>query len=296
MLAVIIPYYNIAFFEETLKSLAAQIDKRFKVYIGDDTSLDKPSALLEEYKEKLDFVYHRFDENMGSNSLTGQWQRCIDLVNNEEWVMILGDDDVLDNNIVQSFYSNLIKIQQKKINVVRFSTQLVDKNSNLISDIYKHPIKEKSTDFILKKINRLTRSSLSEYVFKREVLEKTGFYNFPLGWHSDDMAFLQISNFSFVYTINESNVKIRMSEGNISGRSDNYLQKSKATEMFHYTLANNYLSFFTKKQKLKLIAMVEQYYFKKKSMHLFFKISGWHLAQTGFYNYIKFLRRIYINY
>lgn len=295
MLAVVIPYYNIAFFEETLKSLAAQIDKRFKAYIGDDASDDKPSALLEEYKEKLDFVYHRFDENMGGNSLTGQWQRCIDLVNNEEWVMILGDDDVLDNNVVQSFYSNLIEIQQEKINVVRFSTQLTDKNSSAISDIYRHPIIEKSTDFIFKKINRLTRSSLSEYVFKREILQKTGFYDFPLAWHSDDMAFLQISNFSFIYTINTAIVKIRMSGGNISGKTDNNLEKNKATELFYYALANRYLSFFTPKQKLKLIGIVEHYYFDKKSIHLFFKISGWHLSQTSFLNYIKFLRRIYIN-
>jgi hypothetical protein len=295
MLAVVIPYYNFAFFEETLKSLAAQIDKRFKVYIGDDASDNKPSALLEEYKEKLDFVYHRFDQNMGGNSLTGQWQRCIDLVNNEEWVMILGDDDVLDNNVVQSFYSNLIEIQQEKINVVRFSTHLTDKNSSAISDIYRHPIIEKSTDFIFKKINRLTRSSLSEYVFKREILLKTGFYDFPLAWHSDDMAFLQISNFSFIYTINTAIVKIRMSEGNISGKTDNNLEKNKATELFYYALANNYLSFFTPKQKLKLIGIVEHYYFDKKSSHLFFKISGWHLSQTSFFNYIKFLRRIYIN-
>jgi hypothetical protein len=295
MLAIIIPYFNIAFFEETLQSLSNQIDKRFKVYIGDDASNDKPFSLLKKYEGQFNFVYHRFEENRGSKSLTEHWQRCIELLDNEDWIMILGDDDVLENNVVASFYSNLTEIQTNKINVIRFATQLIDKKSKATSDIYLHPIKEKSTDFIFKKINRLTRSSLSEYVFKREILQKTGFYDFPLAWHSDDMAFLQISNFSFIYTINTAIVKIRMSEGNISGKTDNNLEKNKATELFYFALANNYLSFFTPKQKLKLIGIVEHYYFDKKSIHLFFKISGWHLNQTSFFNYIKFLRRIYIN-
>lgn len=40
MLAIIIPYYKFTFFEATLQSLANQTDQRFKVYIGDDASLE----------------------------------------------------------------------------------------------------------------------------------------------------------------------------------------------------------------------------------------------------------------
>jgi hypothetical protein len=38
MLAIVIPYYKIRFFEATLQSVAIQTDKRFKVYIGNDAS------------------------------------------------------------------------------------------------------------------------------------------------------------------------------------------------------------------------------------------------------------------
>jgi len=38
MLAIVIPYYKRTFFEETLQSLANQTDKRFQVYVGDDTN------------------------------------------------------------------------------------------------------------------------------------------------------------------------------------------------------------------------------------------------------------------
>ena len=47
MLAIIIPYYKLTFFEDTLESLANQTDKLFKVYIGDDASPENPTDLLE---------------------------------------------------------------------------------------------------------------------------------------------------------------------------------------------------------------------------------------------------------
>jgi hypothetical protein len=60
--------------------------------------------LLERYKGKLNLRYHRFESNLGGISLVRQWERCIALSNNEE-LMILGDDDILGDNVVESFYS-----------------------------------------------------------------------------------------------------------------------------------------------------------------------------------------------
>ncbi len=100
MLAIVIPYFKLIFFEETLQSLANQTDNRFKVYIGDDASPENPSDLLEKYQGQFDFGYHKFKENLGGVSLVKQWERCIALSQKEEWIMILGDDDLLDHSIV----------------------------------------------------------------------------------------------------------------------------------------------------------------------------------------------------
>ncbi len=104
MLAIIIPYYKLTFFEDTLESLANQTNQDFKVYIGDDASPDNPTDLLNRYKGKFDFHYHRFQTNLGGKSLTQQWDRCIGLSASEQWIMILGDDDFLSNSVVASFY------------------------------------------------------------------------------------------------------------------------------------------------------------------------------------------------
>jgi glycosyltransferase involved in cell wall biosynthesis len=37
-LAIIVPAFRVRFLERTLQSLAAQTDRRFRVYVGDDAS------------------------------------------------------------------------------------------------------------------------------------------------------------------------------------------------------------------------------------------------------------------
>jgi hypothetical protein len=49
MLAIIIPYYKLTYFEATLQSLANQSDKRFKVYIGDDASPEDCKHLISNF-------------------------------------------------------------------------------------------------------------------------------------------------------------------------------------------------------------------------------------------------------
>ena len=49
-LAIVIPYYNIHFFDKTLFSLSCQTDKRFKVYIGNNNSPNDPMELIDIIK------------------------------------------------------------------------------------------------------------------------------------------------------------------------------------------------------------------------------------------------------
>jgi glycosyltransferase involved in cell wall biosynthesis len=106
MLAIVIPYFKVTFFEETINSLAGQTNKNFKVYIGDDASPECPKKILKEFESKLNFKYQKFENNLGSISLVQQWNRCIDLIEDEEWIMILGDDDFLEETVVENWYKN----------------------------------------------------------------------------------------------------------------------------------------------------------------------------------------------
>lgn len=252
MLAIVIPYFKLTFFEATLQSLANQSDQRFKVYIGNDASPEDPSVLLEKYSGKFDFVYHRFDVNLGNVSLVKQWNRCIAMTEKEEWIMILGDDDVLAETVVASWYGNYEHFNLKS-NVVRFASRLIFEKSNTISDLYAHPVWETATDSFYRKFKQESRSSLSEYIFSKESYEKYGFYHYPLAWNSDDRAWLDFSDNKPIYTINDSVIFVRMSVFNISGRQDNIIIKNLSEIEFYKFMVSDKLKFYGREQRLRLM-------------------------------------------
>lgn len=222
-LAIVIPYFKINFFEKTLESLAQQTDQRFQVYIGDDASPNAPTEILEKYQGKFNFTYKRFNNNLGSISLVKQWERCIAMMKDEEWFMILGDDDVLGENVVEAFYKNLPEIE-KTAHVVRCSSVLINEKDEPISEEYHHPVLENAIESYCRKLKGESRSSLSEYIFSKESYSNLGFKDYALAWTTDDRAVIDFSQNKPIYSINAL-VKVRMSDQNITGKKDNLQPK-----------------------------------------------------------------------
>lgn len=292
MIAIVIPYYKITFFEATLQSLANQTDKRFKVYIGDDASFEDPFDLLKKYKNQFDFVYHRFESNLGSISLVKQWERCIALSDDEEWLMILGDDDVLGDTVVASWYDNYGLFKEKS-NIIRFASRFIYEESLTISDIYTHPILELATDSFYRKYENLTRSSMSEYFFSRASYIKYGFHDYPLAWHSDDLAWLEFSDNKPIFTINESLVDVRVSANSISGNVDNVSQKDLATLEFYKFIVLKKLNFYNKQQRKRLLDKYENTirHIRKIYLSEWFLIFFCYLKYYDSYSFKKVIKR-----
>jgi glycosyltransferase involved in cell wall biosynthesis len=256
LLAIVIPYYKITFFEVTLQSLASQTDKRFKVYIGDDASPENPSLFLEKYKGNFDYEYHRFNDNFGGESLTKQWDRCVAMTGSEEWLMILGDDDYLDSTTIATWYKHY-NLFYKKSEVIRFASKMVFEQTKEVTDTYIHPLWESAADAFYRKHNNLTRSSLSEYIFSRASYLRCGFHEYSLGWYSDDRAWFDFSDNKPIFTINESLVYVRVSENSISGKADNFIEKGLATIEFHKFIVLKKLRFYNKQQRKRLLDKYE---------------------------------------
>lgn len=272
MITVLIPYYKIIFFKETLLSLAEQSDKRFHVFICDDNSKDSPKELLKEFNGKFSFTYHKFTENLGGISLVKHWERCLALVENQEWIMILGDDDVLEPNVIQGFYDNSDEINALNIDVVRFSTLIIDDNSKKISETFVHPKIEKATDFLIRKTKNLTRSSLSEYVFRKENFLNYSFKDFPNALYSDDILILEHSSFGNIFTINSSVMQIRKSKVNLSGGLK-LTNRHEAILKFYKTLLLEFRQKFNSRQIDYLECKLERELFNhRKSSILIFLI------------------------
>lgn len=250
ILAIVIPYYKISFFKETLNSLAEQTEKRFKVYIGNDASPENPEELLKKYEGKFDFVYKKFDENLGGKSLVKQWERCIDMMEGEKWFMILGDDDFLSSNVVAKFYEKLDLINDRNINVIKYSQCYMDENGSNYTGFTNGDEFVLAYDFWKKKAKGVFRSSLSEHIFRSSAFEQIGFREYPLGWHSDDMLILDLAKNSEVYFLKNANVHVRVTQKSITGSKSLNGNKKVAAFLYYKDLFSEYADKFPKNDLL----------------------------------------------
>ena len=293
MLSIVIPYYKITFFEATLQSLAAQTCYDFKVYIGDDASPENPETLLEKYKGKFDFKYHRFESNLGGSSSVKQWKRCIALSENEEWIMILGDDDVLGDNVVKEFYDSLPEIEQLGINVVRYSTQIIDEITKTTSKIFVNPKVENAADFYCRRDIGLVRCSLSEHIFRKKSYLKYSFQDYPLAWHSDDYAWIQFAENKPILAINNEKISIRVSNESLTGSTTNLKDKRIAESMFYMDLVKHNLNLFKRGVRFRFLMKAEVSIKKYRKLSL----EEWHILflkyvqNFAFIAFLKFTRR-----
>lgn len=287
-LAIIIPFYKLNFFDSTLKSLSQQTDKRFKVYIGDDASTEDCTPLVQKFQGQFDFIYHRFETNLGGTSLTQQWERCIALTTNEEWLMILGDDDVLSDNVVEEFYKKYNDFSQN-YKVIRYGVIKINEEGNITTNLVSNAIVEHSKELLFKN----KRSSLSEYIFKTKEIRSVGFKNFPLAWWSDVLAVLEFSNFGMLFSINDSYVKVRVSEISISGSSYFDKQKDQATFLFYNYLLSEKKKYFNSTEIDFLLERIsKRYIYNRRNIKLFYTISIIFFKNRRFKLYLDFLNII----
>jgi len=133
-LAIVIPYFKLKFFQHTLESLSRQTNMSFVVYIGNDGSPESPDRIISEYKKRMLINYSSFKDNLGSTSLVKHWHRCIEMINDEKYLMILGDDDVLDPECIEEFYKVINLIEKQNIKVLRYATRIIDVSGKPISN------------------------------------------------------------------------------------------------------------------------------------------------------------------
>lgn len=288
MLAIIIPYYNLRFFDQTLKSLANQTNKNFKVYIFDDNSPENPENLIKVHNSIFDLEYHFFKDNWGSKSLVKQWHRCIENIK-EDWFCILGDDDLLDVNYVTAFYENLNLVCQQKIYLIRYSSIIIDDKGKQIKDLLLHPTVENSKDSLIRKLEGKNRSSLSEYIYRNGVNAKKYFIDFPNAYYSDDLSLLLSTNFGDIFTINNSVLQIRRGNFNLSGLNANLEKVNESEFLFYKFLFNNYAEKFDVSQKKLFLHKLRRLIIRTKSISVYLFVLKNQIKINDFKGMIYFL-------
>ncbi|HCC95379.1 MAG TPA: hypothetical protein DEQ26_13855 [Flavobacteriaceae bacterium] len=257
-LAIVVPLFKRDFFEETLYTLFNQTDKRFNLYIGNDASPENFDDILGKYKNNFDFKYHFFEENLGGEGkLVEQWERCISLTQNEDYIQILGDDDYVSNNFVETFYK--ILDEKKKFDLLRFKMLKVSAKSEILQE-FPQIENLNSTEHLLNDLNQVYWISISENIFSRSVYNQLGIKKYPLAWRSDAMLVfefgmenIEVSNNAFV-AIRRSQIQLTM---NISPKVSKF--KKIAMSYFYNDLLEKHEARFKKKDRKNLVKKLVYY-------------------------------------
>ena len=219
-LAIVIPAYKSVFLDKTLSSIASQNCKDFTVYIGNDFSPYDLKAKIEPYRDLIDICYIEFEENLGGKDLVAHWERCIDMIRDEEWIWLFSDDDLMDPGCVDRFYSVLA--QNPLSDIFHFNVTQIDANDNLIRDLSSFPRIMTCEEYLERRLKGNLYSFVVEYIFRRSHFMEMGrFENFDLAWGSDDATWIKLSNRNGIFNIDSAKVYWRESQFNISPNYSN---------------------------------------------------------------------------
>jgi glycosyltransferase involved in cell wall biosynthesis len=224
-LAIVIPFYKKAFFEQTLKSLANQTNKHFNVYIGDDNSPENIDDLIEAYSKDLSINYTRFNENIGAKDLVLQWKRCVGLIGSEEWIWLFSDDDLADPDCVRAFY-DIVRNMEVKCDAYRFNTRMIDEKGQRIAESQESPLLEASELMAYELLMGRRGNSIVDHIFSRRAYELLGgFVRTDYAQGADWATSILFSKARGLCTIPGPRVSWRLSNQNISGNASRNAKK-----------------------------------------------------------------------
>lgn len=215
-LAIIIPAFKLKYFSKTLQSIANQTNKNFNLYIGDDNSPADLTPIVDQYQNRINIKYTKFSNNIGAKNLVHQWQRSIELSNEEPWIWLFSDDDIMEPNCVDNFYKTLTE-KKNRFNVYRFNVNVIDDNDNIIQTNPEGPEEESSEQMAYYLLNGKRSNSMPDHVFSRKIYNETGglvFTDYAQG--ADWATSILFSAKKGICVIKNSHVYWRYSGNNIS--------------------------------------------------------------------------------
>ena len=240
-LAIVIPYYKVAFFHSLLEALESQTNKNFNLYIGDDHSPEPPDHILRLYYDHLNITYHRFDNRLGHDNLVKHWNRCIEMTSEEQWIWVLPDDDLPSKNCVEEFYAALNENMRSNISVFRFLVNIIDQDEKVLKRELHAPEFQNNYQFYLRHLRGENNGiSLGENIFEAKVLKDLGgFFELPKAWCSDHATVLLTASKHTIYTINRASFSFRFSLEGISSSTKYMNEKMRARIQFSKWLLGN---------------------------------------------------------
>ena len=225
--AIIIPAYKATFLPAALDSIAAQTCKDFTLYVGDDCSPEPIGSIVERYRDIIDLVYQRFDTNLGGKDLVAQWERCIAMSQDEPYIWLFSDDDVMEPNCVEALLKQIDETNGA-YDLYHFDVNEINDEGKVTKQLPVYPKVLSAYDFYKGKTSGRYRSYVVENVFSRRIYEQTGgFKNFDLAWGSDVATWCIFCGKKGMNKVSDAHVLWRRSSQNITPDKSRQISERK---------------------------------------------------------------------
>ncbi|HLU88643.1 MAG TPA: glycosyltransferase [Cyclobacteriaceae bacterium] len=183
--SVCIPAYKSKYLEDCILSILNQSHHDWELVLLNDCSPEPVEAIVDRFDDPR-IRYFKNETNVGAVDLVHNWNKCLDLARGE-YIMIMGDDDLLDPKYLEEFSKLILAYPQ--VEVYHCRSKIIDDDGETVMLTPSCPTFESVYDSIWHRLRQLRSNYISDYVYRSDSLKaRGGFYYLPLAWGSDDIT------------------------------------------------------------------------------------------------------------
>ena len=222
LVSIAIPAYKKKWLKEAIVSALSQDYPNIEVIIVDDHSPQNLREVVVPFLIDKRVSYYYNEINLGGKSVTNNWNKCLEYVNGEFFVLLC-DDDVLMPN----FVSELLKLAHKypKCNIFHGERVLYHENTYSFESMESWPEYESFVDFQKEKKKVKRKHTITEFLYRSRCIKEKKYIVFPVGYFSDDASILEIVATGGIASSQTPLVKIRISDDQISSEEKYPIEK-----------------------------------------------------------------------
>lgn len=230
LVSIAIPAYKRKWLSSAIESVLNQDYGNIELIIVDDHSPQNLKEVVEPYLVDKRVSYYFNEVNVGKESVAINWNKCLEYVRGEFFVLLC-DDDVLMPN----FVSTLLKLAQKypQCNIFHGSRALYHENTGTTEVLESWSEYESFEEFVKAKLEVKRKHTITEFLYRSESIVAEKYKVFPVAYFSDDASILSIVKNGGIASSQEPVCKIRISDEQISSVGKYAVEKVGATMMYY---------------------------------------------------------------
>jgi glycosyltransferase involved in cell wall biosynthesis len=246
LVTIAIPAYKNKWLAEAIESALNQDYENIELIIVDDHSPYGLEKIVKPYLKDKRVSYYFNEKNLGKESIVLNWNRCVDLANGEYFVLLC-DDDLL----MPSFVSTLLSLAEKypECNVFHGRRAVLNELKGETMDDDNWPEYEDFDSFLKANSLEQRKQTVTEFLYRTNVLKKERYEVFPVGYFSDCATILKMIKNGGIASVSEVTCLFRKSQEHISGNKKYEYGKAKAAILYYNWFQKNIKPSLSDKKK-----------------------------------------------